>query len=316
MIPPDGSTPTRGTVGREDDVLQRIAQVTGLRTARGDEVHIGDDAAVLAPVVGQAIVSVDTAVLGVHLDAELFSLEDLGYKSVAAAMSDLAAMGAWPRAILVAVTAPPGTDLVALHRGVGEAARDLGCPVVGGDLSRGSDVAVAVTVLGECPSGGAVLRSGARPGDEIVVTGALGGSAAGLRRRRAGAALDDPLVRAHRRPHPRLVEGVVARQAGVHAMMDISDGLALDLHRLADASGVGFELTELPVSEGATPEEARGGGEDYELLLTTSDAEALRVAFAARGCAAPLGIGRVVVDPATRTLGGRPLGREGFQHAL
>ncbi len=294
--------------------MQRIARAIGGRTPVPGEVHIGDDAAVLRPLVGQAVISVDTAVWGVHLDADLFTLTDLGYKAVAAAMSDLAAMGARPRAILVAVTAPAGTDLEALHAGVGAAAAQLGCPVVGGDLSRGRDVAVAVTVLGECPGGGAVLRSGARPGDEIWLTAPVGASAAGLRRRRAGAPSDDPLVIRHRRPQPRLLEGLAAREAGAHAMMDISDGLALDLHRLADASACGFALDEIPASPGATAVEARAGGEDYELLMVCADGSALQTAFAARGLAAPLRIGRIVAEHEHRTLGGQPLDREGFQH--
>jgi thiamine-monophosphate kinase len=280
------------------------------------ERHGGDDAAVLSPFVGEAIVSTDVAVLGVHLDAELFPLSDLGYKAVATAVSDLAAMGARPRGLVVAVTAPPGTDLESLHHGIAEAAAQTSCPVVGGDLSRGNEVAVAVTVFGECPGRGAVLRSGAKAGDELLVTGPLGRAAAGLRRRRAGAALSDELVRAHRRPWPLLSEGMAARGAHVHAMMDLSDGLGLDLHRLADASNVGFELTALPVAEGATFEEALSGGEDYELLIATNEPGRLRLMFVDRGLRAPITLGVVVSDRGVRTLAGEPLARRGFEHQL
>ncbi|HQU26321.1 MAG TPA: thiamine-phosphate kinase [Acidimicrobiales bacterium] len=283
--------------------------------ARG-ELFVGDDAAILRPLVGQVVVSTDVAVAGVHLDLSLFSLSDLGYKAVAAALSDLAAMGALARALVLAVTAPPGTDLEALHEGVAEAAAAARCPVVGGDLSRGGELAVAVTVIGECPGAGAVRRSGARAGDRLYVTGPLGRSAAGLRRRRAGAGLDDVLVRAHRRPRPLLAEGRAARGAGAHAMMDLSDGLGIDLHRLADASGVGFALATVPVAEGATLEEAISGGEDYELLVATPDARRLAEVFAARGLPAPIEVGAVVADARTRTLGGRPLERRGFEHRL
>ncbi len=299
---------------REDDLLERIAAIVGRRTIPPGEVHVGDDAAVLEPFVGQALISTDIAVLGVHLDAELFPLEDLGFKAVASAVSDLAAMGGRPRGAVVAVTSPPGTDLEELHRGIADAAAMTGCPIVGGDLARGRDVAVAVTVLGECPGRGAVLRSGARVGDEILVTGPLGRSAAGLRRRRAGAGLDDELVVAHRRPWPRLAEGLAARAAGVHAMMDLSDGIGIDLHRMADVSGVGFELGVVPVAHGATLEEALNGGEDYELVMTSADVGRLRLIFADRGLRGPIVIGRVVADPATRTLGGVTLERRGFQH--
>jgi len=105
------------------------------------------------------------------------------------------------------VSSPPGTDLEELHRGIADAAAMTNCPIVGGDLTRSRDISVAVTVLGECPDLGAVLRSGAKPGDAVSVTGPLGRSAAGLRRRRAGAGLDDELVVAHRRPGPDSTRG-------------------------------------------------------------------------------------------------------------
>jgi len=225
-------------------------------------------------------------------------------------------MGARPRGLVLAVSAPPGTDLEEIHAGAAEAALATGTVIVGGDLSGGRDVTVAVTVFGECPGRGAVLRSGARAGDELLVTGPLGRAAAGLRRRREGADLSDELVEAHRRPWPRLREGMAARSSHVHAMMDLSDGIALDLHRLADASGVGFELHDLPISLGATEEEAISGGEDYELLIATNDADRLRMVFIDRGLAAPITIGRVLEDRTTRTLRGEDLTRRGFQHRL
>ncbi|MGA2123676.1 MAG: thiamine-phosphate kinase [Acidimicrobiales bacterium] len=297
-------------------MLKRIAKIVAPVTPIAGEYYVGDDAAVLQPFAGQAIVSTDVAVLGVHLDSELFELRDLGYKAVASALSDLAAMGARPRGVVIAVTAPPGTDLDELHIGAVEAAEANNTAIVGGDLSSGRDAAVAVTVLGECPGGGAVLRSGAVPGDELLVSGPLGRAAAGLRRRREGASLSDELVQAHRRPVPRLHEGMAARGAGVHAMMDLSDGIGLDLHRLADASKVGFELVDLPVAEGATREEAISGGEDYELLIATDDVERLREVFGAYGLSEPLSIGRVVAEMNVRTLNGEELVRRGYEHRL
>ena len=316
MPAPDDPPAPSELARREDDIVERIAAIVGRRNIPENEVHIGDDAAVLAPFVGEALVSTDAAVWGVHLDSQLFSLEDLGFKAVAAAVSDLAAMGGRPRGAVVAVSAPTGTDLEGLHRGIADAAAVTECPIVGGDLSLGPEVVVVVTVFGESPSRGAVLRSGARPGDELIVTGPLGRSAAGLRRRRAGAPLDDPLVLAHRRPSPRLDEGVAARQAQAHAMIDLSDGLGLDLHRLADASHVGFELDHIPVADGATTDEAQSGGEDYELLIATDNAARLRLIFEDRSLRDPITIGRVVSDPLVRTLRGEPFGRRGWQHPL
>jgi thiamine-monophosphate kinase len=308
--------PTKERHQREDDVLERIAKILGPGSPAPGEVYLGDDAAVLRPLVGEAVISTDVAVGGVHLDLALFALADLGFKAVTAALSDLAAMGARSRALVVAVTAPEGTDLDALFGGVAEASALTGCPVVGGDLSRGRDVSVAVTVIGECPGRGSVRRSGAAAGDRLLVTGALGRAAAGLRRRRQGAPLDDELVVAHRRPWPLLGAGQAARSAGVHAMMDLSDGLGLDLHRLADASAVGFVLDEVPVAPGATRDEAVSGGEDYELLIATDDPGRLRLVFIDRGLPAPHDIGVVVSDPARRTLAGEPFARRGFQHRL
>jgi thiamine-monophosphate kinase len=308
--------PTRERSQHEDDVLERIAKIVTPDITHAGETYGGDDAAVLLPFVGQAIVSTDVAILGVHLDAALFPLEDLGYKAVMAALSDLAAMGARARGLVVAVSAPPGTDLEALHRGIAEASRLTSTPVVGGDLSSGTDVSVAVTVLGECPGRGAVLRSGAQEGDELLVTGPLGRAAAGLRRRRDGVELNDELVAAHRRPWPRLREGMAARGAHAHAMMDLSDGLGLDLHRLADASNVGFRLDGLPVADGATLDEAISGGEDYELLIATNDPGRLRMMFYDRGLSAPVTIGAVVADADVRTLRGDSFPRRGFEHEL
>jgi thiamine-monophosphate kinase len=314
--PIDPPAPPSANVRREDDVLERIAAIVGRRIVPRGEVHLGDDAAVLAPFAGDTLISTDVAVLGVHLDPALFPLEDLGFKAVAAAVSDLAAMGGRPRAAVVAVSSPPGTDLEELHRGIADAAAITKCPIVGGDLTRSHDVSVAVTVLGECPDRGAILRSGAKADDEILVTGPLGRAAAGLRRRREGAALNDELVVAHRRPWPRIDEGIGARSAGAHAMMDLSDGLGLDLHRLADASKVGFELTMIPVATGATIEEAISGGEDYELLIVTNDAARLRMIYIDRGLRAPITIGRIIADPEVRLCEGETFERRGWQHQL
>jgi len=314
--PVDPTIPQREHPRREDDVLERIATIVGQRIIPKGEHHIGDDAAVLSPFVGEAVISTDVAVLGVHLDPEIFPLEDLGFRAVAAAVSDLAAMGARARAAVVAVSAPAGTDLEELHRGMADASIITNCPIVGGDLSLGRDVSVAVTVVGECPGGGAVLRSGARPGDELLVTGPLGRSSAGLRRRREGAALSDELVVAHRRPWPRLSEGQAARGARVHAMMDLSDGLGLDLHRLCDASGVGFDLIDVPVARGATADEAQSGGEDYELLIATDDPSRLRMIFLDRGLRPPITIGTVVADVTHRRFRGAQFEAKGWQHQL
>ena len=308
----------RGDVSEqsEDDIISGISKVVATLASKDGETFIGDDAAVLSPFAGNVVISTDVCVYGVHLDSTLFSLEDLGFKAVTSALSDLAAMGALPRGLVLAVSAPKGTDLTELHQGAALAATLCDTPIVGGDLTTATDPSIAVTVFGECPGGGAVLRSGAQVGDAIYVSAPLGAAAAGLRRARAGAPLDDVSVLAQRRPFPRLREGIAYRAGGAHAMMDLSDGIGLDLHRLADASGVGFALDIVPVATNATLDEAIGGGEDYELVLTASDETALFAACEARGLGRPVRIGTIVADVSERTLQGQPFRRQGWQHQL
>jgi thiamine-monophosphate kinase len=299
-----------------------------------------DDAAVVGfPGGGPLVASVDSVVEGVHVDLSISSPADVGWKALMGALSDLAAVGATPVGALVALCVPGGSgqgDLaLAVMAGVAEASVAVGCPVVGGDVSEAGELAVAVTVLGTTETGGPppVGRAGARPGDIVLVTGPCGASAAGLRRLRARSGVaaadgehgehgddgeDGRLAEAHLRPVARLREGVLARAGGARAMIDVSDGLGLDLHRLADASGVGFRLDTVPVAPGATEDEALGGGEDYELLITIGrgDAHALGDRYAAEGLRRPVETGIVVEDVSVRTLRGRPLERMGWQHRV
>jgi thiamine-monophosphate kinase len=201
-----------------------------------------------------------------------------------------------------------------VERNVVAACATAGCAVVGGDLSRSATATVVATAVGVEGAGGAVARRGASPGDAVLVTGALGGSAAGLRRGREGAALDDDLVLRHRRPAARLAEGEAAAICGATAMLDVSDGLARDVRRLASASGVGISLELVPVEDGATLDEALGGGEDYELVFTHPDADAAVEAFARARLRRPVRVGEVVEDATVLTLGGEPLADVGWRH--
>jgi thiamine-monophosphate kinase len=281
-----------------------------------------DDAAVLDLSVfgsGSFLASVDSVVDGVHVDLSLCSPGDVGWKALMGALSDLAAMGATPLAALVALCVPGGSGegelTLGVMAGVAEASVAAGCPVVGGDVSESEVLTVAVTVLGTVPGGEApVSRAGARPHDVLLLTGPCGGSAAGLRQLRSGTGSGV----AYRRPLARLREGRVARVGGAHAMIDVSDGLALDLHRLADASGVGFRLDEVPAASGATLDEALGGGEDYELLVAVggTDADALIGAFEQEGLRLPARVGTTAPDSALRLFGDGPLERLGWQHRL
>jgi thiamine-monophosphate kinase len=327
------ASPSGAPACDEDALLGRLAEVLagGSPPPAAGELAIGDDAAVLAAPPGHLVLSVDTAVGGVHADLTVSTLEDLGFKALTAAVSDLAAMGAEPRHALVALCVPPGPGapetVTRLARGAAEASRAWACPVVGGDLTTAGEVVVSVTVVGAVPGGvgspaGPLTRAGAAPGDALAVTGPLGAAAAGLRllrARRGSASTGDETrdeaaaIAAHRRPAARLAEGRVARLAGASAGMDLSDGLGLDLHRLANASGVGVVLDTVPVAPTATREEALGGGDDYELLLATADVDRLRAAYSDAGLRPPIAIGRCVEDVTVRTLDGVPLAPSGWQ---
>ncbi len=269
------------------------------------------------------VLSTDAVVAGVHVDLSLVTLADVGWKALTVAVSDIGAMGATPAHALVALGAEPGTDLEAVADGIAEAAERWRCPVVGGDLTAAGQLVVSVAVTGTLAGPGpAVYRSGARPGDALFVTGPLGASAAGLRLLR-DPRTDVPglvdadrraLEDAYRRPVARLAEGREARDAGATAMMDLSDGLGLDLHRLAVASGVGFVLDQVPVVSGATLEEALGGGEDYELLIAAPDDGSLAAGFAARGLRPPVRIGVCTRDAGEHRLGDQSLEATGYQH--
>ena len=307
-------------------MLERIRRTLG---GGIEQAGLRDDAAVLSvPGGGSLVVSTDSVVAGVHVDLALCSPADVGWKALMGAVSDLAAMGARPLGALVALCVPAsageGDLTLGVMEGVAEASRASGCPVVGGDLSAGGVLTVVVTVMGTLDDGAAVQRTGGQPGDAVLLTGPCGGSAAGLRVLRAWehgqelGPVESALAAAYRRPVARLADGEAARLAGAHAMIDVSDGLALDLHRLADASGVGFALDTVPVAEGATLGEALGGGEDYELIVAVDprDVETYVTRCAGAGLRTPLRIGVLRADATDRRWRDEKLERLGWQHAV
>jgi thiamine-monophosphate kinase len=326
-LPPErgDSSPTG-----EDAALERIGSrlKSRLGTPPPGETWSGDDAAlVFVPgpdAAPRLLLSTDAVVAGVHVDLAFVTLADVGWKALTVAVSDIAAMGGTPGHALVSVSAPPGIDLEELTDGIAEAAQRWCCPVVGGDLTEAAQLVVTVSVTGTLDGPEpAIHRNGAVAGATLFVTGSLGASAAGLRLLRDSGRADpthgarnEKLVKAHRRPEARLLEGRAARDAGAIAMMDISDGLGLDLHRLARASGVGFVLDAVPVADGATMDEALGGGEDYELLIAAPDERVLREVFAARDLRLPVRIGVCTSNPSEGRLGNETLGATGYQHRV
>lgn len=298
------------------DRLRRRFESVGVARRPG-ETGIGDDAAVLCWDQSDSLVAAtDLVVAGVHVDLDLCSPADVGWKALMVTVSDLAAMGARATYALLSVAAPVGFDIDGLAEGVAEASARTGCVVVGGDLSAADQVVVSVAVFGHLEDGVKQLtRGGARPGEYVVVTGPLGGSAAGLRTLRQGAA-PATLATAYRRPLARWREGVVAASSGATSAIDLSDGLTADLGHLADASGVGVALDELPIADGATEHEALCGGEEYELIFTTSDVGLLAAAFRAEGLRAPVVIGQCNDQAGMITRRGRVVERSGWRHAF
>lgn len=288
-------------------IIERITARNPVRA--GTILGIGDDAAVL-DLGACAVVTHDMLVDGVHFRRATTGLRDLGWKALAVNLSDLAAMGAEPVAALVGLGLPTGSladaDIDDLYAGMDELAGPLGVTVAGGDVTSSPVLVLAVTAVGRAlPGVEPVRRAGARPGDVLCVTGVLGAAAAGLRLLEDPGLLPglpgrDALVAAQRRPQPRLAAGRQLAHAGATAMMDLSDGLALDAGRLAAVSGVKAEidLAGLPVADGVADVAAAAGldavdlaatgGEDYELLAALP-------AAAVGACRAALGMPLTVV---------------------
>ena len=294
----------------------------------GLTLGIGDDCALIEPPVGQHLaVSTDTLNEGIHFfpgtDAEA-----LGHKSLAVSLSDLAAMGAVPRWAFLNLSLPRETpDWVdAFARGLAALADAHGVVLAGGDTCSGP-LSVTTTVIGPVPPGRALTRAGARVGDLVVVSGVLGDAALARQRLADGEAPGPKLRRALERPEPRVTLGTALRGVAT-ACIDLSDGLAADLHRLADRSGCGaeVELERLPASEAfrALDPAQRwalqtGGGDDYELCFTVPAARRDRLGEVQRACAVPLTVvGRMTGGSGLRWLDAagreRPVPAGGYEH--
>lgn len=293
---------------------------------------IGDDCAVLPQATGRdTLVSTDMLVEGSHFLLEDISPYQLGWKSAAVNISDIAAMGGKPTASFLSFGLPKSLSAEWMQefiRGYREISELYGVPLLGGDTTSSPDrLCISVTVMGECAHGAAILRSGAKPGDLICVSGTLGDSAAGLHvilnHLDRSDELNATLVERHYRPYPHVYQGLVlsgqtaaAGKPLATAMMDISDGIGSDLKHIMEESGVGAEVdvNALPISpevlefckcEGLDPVElAVSGGEDYGLLFTVApDAiEALRAALAESGLQHLTAIGRITEPSASNEI--------------
>ncbi len=272
----------------EDEIVSAIQSLVGRTDATGRvALSIGDDAAVWQPSRShRSVISTDMLVEGVHFRRDVMSLEDAGWRAMAANLSDLAAMGARPVLATVGLGVPAANgaaETLELYEGIAAAARRFDIAIAGGDLSRSDVVTISMTVVGEVRPSSIKTRAGGRPGDVVAVTGELGASRAGLEIANNPELVDgasaQAALQAFRRPVPRIAEGrFLAASANVTAMMDCSDGLAIDLKRLCRASGCGAVLDVIPVAEPAralaerlgedAEDFALGAGEDFELLVT------------------------------------------------
>jgi len=301
--------------GAEFDAIRGLLVTWGAQAA-----GIGDDAAVLAIPAGERlVVSTDASVENVHFRREWMTAEEIGGRAAAAALSDLAAMGATPRGLLLALNIPElwRPELEPLARGVGTVAASAGCPIIGGNVSAAGELSLTITVLGSVVQ--PLTRSGARDGDIIFVTGRLGGSGAALRALLAG---EKPAV-AHRArfvaPVPRLREARWLAEHGARAAIDISDGLVADASHLARASGVSLSLDEraVPCVSGVSVEDALASGEEYELLVAVPPASDIRADEFEREFGLPLTAIGVVSAPGASAVtlrGSRAVGSRGHDH--
>lgn len=251
--------------GREFDLVRELERCWGPRAR-----ELGDDAAIVTPPAGhQLVISTDTSVEGVHFKRPWLSAREIGWRATTAALSDLAAMGASASGVLVGLVIPENClpDLGAVAEGIGDAVSAANTTIIGGDLSSGPVLALAVTVLGSTSD--PVRRRGARVGDRLYVTGQLGGVGDALRALREEREVRPDSRARFARPQARLQEGAWLATHGAHAMIDISDGLASEARHLAAASGVGVEvhLDHLPVHHGCNGIAAAMSGEEYELLV-------------------------------------------------
>ena len=268
--------------GTEFDLIARLAPFLA---GGGDDLIVGhgDDAAVLDLDGRGVCLAVDVLVEDVHFRRDLSSLADVGWKAVAVNVSDIAAMGGTPSVAVVGLCRPadvPVSDIEQLYTGMAEACERWGLRLVGGDTVSAQALALSVTVMGEIDPQRAVRRSGARPGDKVVVVGTLGSAAAGLALFRAGAPTPPALLAAHRRPTALVEAGAALAAGGATAMIDVSDGFGADLLHICEASGVAAAVTAalLPAGEGVAAaaetltvdplDFVAGGGDDYALIAT------------------------------------------------
>ena len=260
---------------KERELIRIIRRLAGAKEAGALVRGIGDDCAVLRlSPRSELLVTTDLCLENVHFRRAWHPAKAVGHRCLTRGLSDIAAMGGQPLACFLSLGLPeslPKSWVNGFLRGLLAQARRFKVPLAGGDISSASQITADIVVTGQAPAGTAVLRSGAHPGDRIYVTGSLGGSAATLKQLMAGKKVKPAKSSPHFYPTPRLEVGEWLRKKRLsNAMIDISDGLSVDLAHICDESGVSAIVTEkaLPIAKEANLALALHGGEDYELLFT------------------------------------------------
>lgn len=347
---PRGEKAPKGELALIRQIRNRAAHSSGSRLRLG----IGDDCALLRPHPGEEFaVTTDLSIAGRHFRLDWHAPHSIGHRALARGLSDLAAMGARPVAAFLSLGLPrdlanssgtmkPGKNkntklnlwIDAFLGGLLTLAAAHNTPLAGGDLAESPFAVADIVLIGAVPQGKALLRSGARPGDLLYVTGTLGGAAAGLvRLAQLAAARPEsthppripkslgPLLAPHLYPQPRIAQGLWLQQrAKASAALDLSDGLSTDLAHLCEESGVSAEVdvAQLPLHPGATLAQALHGGEDYELLFAATPSARIPAKIAGLSITK---IGRIIQTTRNRptvtlitTQGRQPLEPQGWEH--
>ncbi len=313
----------------EFGLIARIEAALAGHAGVGVRVGIGDDAAVVEISGSRIVVSTDMLVEGRHFRRDWSTAADIGARAAAQNLIDIAVMGARTTALVVALGLPhelPVHWVTDLYAGLRAEAEDQGATIVGGDLVRSDRVVISVSALGELTGSAPVLRSGARPGDQVAVAGRLGWAAAGLSILSRGFRTPRALVDAHRRPEPPYAAAAAAAVGGASAMIDVSDGLVADLGHLARASAVAIEIdpTRLVVAEPVADAAAAfnadplvwvlTGGEDHAVAATFGPETDLPEGFTVIGTVSEVADVEVLDAPGVTVAGRVPRGHGGHDH--
>lgn len=260
---------------KERQLIARIRRLATSSTTGVVAKGMGDDCAILRVLRGgQLLVTTDLCIENVHFRRKWHPAPSVGHRCLARGLSDIAAMGGTPVACFLSLGLPPNLPQAWVDdflRGLHNVSRRFHVQLAGGDISSTAEIVADIVVAGYAPSGKSVLRSGARPGDRIYVTGSLGGSAAVLHELMAGKRIKPARSSPHFYPQPRVEVGRWLQERGLAtAMIDLSDGLSVDLAHICEESRVSAQIgaARVPIAKGSTLDLALNGGEDYELLFT------------------------------------------------